>query len=358
VIIHELILNKNRQGNVKEVGMRSKKLSRVFIFLMSMVMLAWVFSPGGVRAEGELEKVTVVYGGSSWLGHYPVWVGIEKGIFQKNGLGVLFQNFYASSGRMGSLVAGDLDMASTGCISAIALMAAGNKGFMAFGTQDSYATVEGIIAKEGIKTIKDLKGKKLAAPFASSAHVLVLDLLEQNGLDPEKDLTLINLKPNEMPAAMSSGEIDACATWTPHFNKLLSMPGNHLVVDDTAFSLFKEYGLGPGPDVLVVRKEFAEKYPNTSRAFVKGYFEAVEMLIKQPEECAKVLVKLTNLSMEEQMAVLKDITWIPGSEQKALMVNPGKFVEGMQKLADFLVKQKQIDSAPNVKEWIDVSLVP
>ena len=128
--------------------------------------------------------------------------------------------------------------------------------------------------------------------------------------------------------------------------------------DDTAFSLFKEYGLGPGPDVLVVRKEFAEKYPNTSRAFVKGYFEAVEMLIKQPEECAKVLVKLTNLSMEEQMAVLKDITWIPGSEQKALMVNPGKFVEGMQKLADFLVKQKQIDSAPNVKEWIDVSLVP
>ena len=312
----------------------------------------------GAHADETPEKVTVIYGGSSWLGHYPAWVGIEKGLFQKHGLGVLFQNFYASSGRMGSLVAGDLDVASTGSISAIALMAAGSKGFMSFGTQDSYATVEGIIAKDVIKTIADLKGKRIAAPFASSAHVLVLDILEQHGLDPEKDLTLLNLKVNEMPAAMSSGEIDACAAWTPHFNKLLNMSGNHLLVDDTAFSLYKKYKLGPGPDLLVVRTEFEKKYPNTCKAFVKGYFEAVDMLINEPEECAKVLMKLTNLNMEDQMAVLRDITWIPGAEQRALMVDPGDFVTGMQQLAGFLVKHKQIDKAPAVKEWIVESMVP
>lgn len=333
------------------IGMLKKSLALTAV----LVLVLSVFS---VNAEGEPEKVTVIYGGSSWLGHYPAWVGIEKDLFKNNGLGVLFQNFYASSGRMGSLVAGDLDVAATGSISAIALMASGSKGFMAFGTPDSYATVEGIIAKENIKNIKDLKGKRIAAPFASSAHVLVLDILEQNGLDPEKDLTLLNLKVNEMPAAMSSGEIDACAAWTPHFNKLLNMPGNHLLVDDTEFSLFKKYKLGPGPDLLVVRKEFAEKYPNTCKAFVKGYFEAVDMLINEPEECAKVLVKLTNLNMEDQMAVLKDINWIKGDAQKALMVQPGDFVTGMQQLAEFLVKHKQIDEAPKVKEWIAESMVP
>lgn len=326
--------------------------------LILAAALVLVISVVSVHAGTEPEKVTVIYGGSSWLGHYPAWVGIEKGLFKNNGLGVLFQNFYASSGRMGSLVAGDLDVASTGSISAIALMASGSKGFMAFGTQDSYATVEGIIAKEDIKTIEDLKGKRIAAPFASSAHVLVLDILEQNGLNPEKDLTLINLKVNEMPAAMGSGEIDACAAWTPHFNKLLNMPGNHMLVNDTEFSLYKKFKLGPGPDLLVVRKEFAEKYPNTCQAFVKGYFEAVDMLINEPEECAKVLVKLTNLSMEDQMTVLKDITWIKGSQQKALMVAPGGFTTGMQKLAEFLVKHQQIDEAPKVKEWIAESMVP
>jgi taurine transport system substrate-binding protein len=334
---------------------KSGTLKSVLILIVALVFIIGVLS---VHAQEKPEKVTVIYGGSSWLGHYPAWVGIEKGLFKKYELGVLFQNFYASSGRMGSLVAGDLDVASTGSISAIALMASGNKGFMAFGTQDSYATVEGIITKEKIDTVKDLRGKRIAAPFASSAHVLVLDMLAQNGLDPDKDLTLINLKVNEMPAAMGSGEIDACAAWTPHFNKLLNMPGNHLLVNDTEFSLFKKYKLGPGPDLLVVRKEFADQYPNTCKAFVKGYFEAVAMLINQPEECAKVLVKLTNLSMEDQMAVLKDITWIKGDEQKALMVQPGGFVTGMQQLADFLVKHQQIDEAPRVKAWIAEEMVP
>jgi len=336
--------------------MKTIGLAKTTLALAVAVLL--IFGVFSVQAEETPEKVTVIYGGSSWLGHYPAWVGIEKGLFKNHGLGVLFQNFYASSGRMGSLVAGDLDVASTGSISAIALMASGSKGFMAFGTQDSYATVEGIIAKDAIKSVQDLKGKRLAAPFASSAHVLVLDILEQNGLDPEKDLTLINLKVNEMPAAMGSGEIDACAAWTPHFNKLLNMPGNHLLVNDTEFSLYKKFKLGPGPDLLVVRTEFAEKYPNTCKAFVTGYFEAVDMLINEPEECAKVLVKLTNLSMEDQLAVLKDITWIKGDEQKELMVEPGKFVTGMQQLAEFLVKHEQIDEAPEVEEWIAESMVP
>ncbi len=329
--------------------------------LKTLVLVTALFMAGGVllaSADDTPEKVTVVYGGSSWLGHYPAWVGIEMGLFEKQGLGVLFQGFYASSGRMGSLVAGDLDFAATGSISAIALMAAGSRSFRAFGTPDSYATVEGLIAREGINSIEDLRGKRVAAPFASSAHVLVLDLLEQHGMDPQKDVILLNLGVNEMPAAMLSGEIDACAAWTPHFNRLLAMPGNHLLVDDTAFSLYKKYRLGPGPDLLVVHRDFVEKYPKTSKAFVRGYFEAIDMLINEPEECAKVLMKLTNLSMEDQMVVLDDIEWIPASEQRALMVEPGDFVTGMQHLADFLVRHQQIDKAPNVKEWIAEELVP
>ncbi|MFP3929147.1 MAG: ABC transporter substrate-binding protein [Desulfobacteraceae bacterium] len=328
---------------------------------LAVVMLAAAIILSGLthdaRAAGEPEKVTVVYGGSSWLGHYPAWVGIEMGTFQEEGLGVLFQRFYASSGRMGSLVAGDLDFASTGCISGIALMASGMKGFYAFGTPDSYATVEGIVARKDIKTVEDLKGKKLAATFASSAHVLALDILEQHGLEPKEDVTLINLKVSEMPAAFRSGEVDACAIWTPMFNKLLNMEDTHLLLDDTEFSLFKKYGLGPGPDLLVARKDFVEKYPNTTKAFVRGYFKAVELLKEKPEECAEVLVKLTNLSMEEQMTVLEDISWYGLDKQQELMVDPGTFVDGMQKLAEFLVRHNQIDEAPVVKEWVNKDLL-
>ena len=327
--------------------------------------MGWVFLvicllcvPVSTTASERLEQKSVVYGGSSWIGHYPVWVGIKNGIFEKKGLQVKFQQFYASSGRMGSLVAGDLDFASTGSISAIALMAAGVKRFSIIGTQDSYATVEGIIAKEGITSVKALKGKKLAVTFASSAHVLVLDILKAAGLDPKQDIHLINLKVSEMPAAFKSGEVDACAAWTPVFNRLLAMEGAHLLLDDTRFSLFREFGLGPGPDVLVVRNGFAKKCPNTTRAFLEGYFQSVSELKDQPKTCARILTELTQLDLKDQINVLKDITWYPLDGQRRLMVNPGSFVVGLQKLADFLSENGQIDRSPHVRKWIDPNLLP
>ncbi|MEW6266062.1 MAG: aliphatic sulfonate ABC transporter substrate-binding protein [Thermodesulfobacteriota bacterium] len=324
--------------------------------LIGLIFLVPAASPAWAQAKPE--KITVVYGGATWLGHYPVWVGMEKGIFQKKGLGVLWQGFTASSGRMGALISGDLDFATTGSISAIALMASGAKGFFALAAPDSYATVEGIIAKSDIKTINDLKGKKIAVTFASSAHVLVLDLLEKAGLSPDKDVSLINLQVTEMPAAFKGGEVQACALWTPNFNVIKAMEGAHVLADDTQFSLYKQFGLGPGPDVLTVRKEFAEKYPITCQAFLEGYFEALALLGKDPNACAQVLMKLTNLKPEEQMSVLKDITWHPKEKQKEMMVNPGTFVQGLQKLADMLVKHKQIDKAPQIKDWVNTSLLP
>lgn len=310
-----------------------------------------------VASAADPEKITVVYGGSSWLGHYPVWIGIEKGIFKDKKLGVLFQNFYASSGRMGAMVSGDLDFAATGAISALALMAVNQKSFYVFGTPDSYATVEGIVGKTSIKTAKDLKGKKLAVTFASSAHVLALDILNQNNLIPNVDVELINLKVSDMPTAYKSGEIDAAALWTPHFNKMLKIEGTHEILNDTQFSLYKEYGLGPGPDLITVRKEFAEKYPITTKAFIEGYFESIDFIINNPGESAKILTELTGLNIAEQEKVMEDITWYPRNKQKELLVDPGNFVTGLQNLAKFLHEHKQIDVVPNVEKWVKVDLL-
>jgi taurine transport system substrate-binding protein len=334
-----------------------RNIHRILVTLLVGIVGVLTMLTPAISSE-KPEQSTVVYGGSTWLGHYPVWVGIKKGVFEKKGLDVTFQQFYASSGRMGSLVAGDLDFASTGSISAIALMAAGVDRFSVIGSQDSYATVEGIISKEDISSVKDLKGKKLAVTFASSAHVLVLDILKNEGLDPNRDVFLINLKVSEMPAAFKSGEVDACAAWTPVFNRLLAMEGAHLLLDDTHFSLYKQFRLGPGPDLLVVRKAFSKTYPNTTRAFIEGYFESVFLLKTEPEMCAKLLTKLTQLDLESQIKVLKDINWYPVDMQRKLMIKPGALVTGLQRLADFLYENGQIDRSPPVKKWIDTKLIP
>lgn len=308
-------------------------------------------------AQEGPERATVVYGGSSWLGHYPVWVGIKKDLFKKRGLGVLWQSFVGSSGRMGSMVAGDLDIAGTGVVSALALMAAGNKSFSIVATPDSYATVEGILSGDSIKSLTDLKGKKIGVTFASSAHVLVLDLLNQARLDPNRDVTLLNMPVSEMPAAMQGKQVDAVAAWTPAFNKVKALPGVKVLADDREFSLYKRFGVGPGPDVIVVRNEFRDKYPRTTAAFMDGLFEAIAYMRDKPDDAATVLMELTNLTRDEQKAVLADVQWHDRATQQKLLLGDKPFIAGVEMLGKFLVDNKQLSRAPAVGEWFDTRLV-
>lgn len=335
---------------------------RSWVLVVLMVVALGAVGQAGVpataAAQEKPEKISVIYGGSTWLSHWPVEVGMRKGFFQAEGLGVLWQGFYASSDRMGALASGDLDLAGTGSISAIALMAAGSNAFYVVAAPDSYATVEGIIAQRDIQTIKGLKGKKLAVTFASSAHVLVLDVLEQAGLDSRKDVDLINMKVSDMPAAFRNNEIQAAATWTPTFEKMRAMPGAKELLNDKEFSLFKKYEFGPGPDLLVVRREFADKNPKTTRAFLRGYFKAAEFMRTNPDEAAQILAKFTGLPVEEQKKGITDTTWYAPADQQRLLVSPGGFVQGLKQLGDFLVRHKQISSAPAVDRWVNVNFLP
>lgn len=314
---------------------------------------------GGAGTDGGGKaQATVVYGGSSWLGHYPAMVGIGKNLFGDQGIRVAFQSFGTSSGRMSALAAGQLDFAGTGAISALALMAAGNKSFYLLATPDSYATVEGIIAKKGIQSIKDLKGMKIGVTFASSAHVLVYDILEQNGMDASKDVKLINMDISDMPSAIRSGEIDAVAVWTPAFEKVLALPDMHVVVDDTQFSLYKKYQLGPGPDVLVVRKEFADKSTDLARKFLVGYFAAIDFINKDSDGSATIIKDYTQLSLEQQKQTLSTLTWHGLGKQKELMSSTGPFIQGLDMLAQFLIDHKQLDKKPDVRSYLKADLLP
>ncbi|MBW1790535.1 MAG: taurine ABC transporter substrate-binding protein, partial [Deltaproteobacteria bacterium] len=100
------------------------------------------------------------------------------------------------------------------------------------------------------------------------------------------------------------------------------------------------------------------KQPGTARAFLEAYFESIEKLKRAPRECALQLLGLTGLSLDQQLAVLKDITWHGLDKQHEMMKTPGMFVEGLQKLGDFLVTHRQIDRAPEVGKWVNTGLLP
>lgn len=296
----------------------------------------------------------VRYGGSAWLGHYPAYLAMTEGLLSKEGIEQSWESFGTSSARMTAVMSGGVDIACTGIVSALALMARGARQFSIIAIPETFGRVEGLIGRENVKSLDDLKGKKVGVTFASSAHLLVLDIMNQQGLTDD-DVTVLNVPAPELPAAMQSGQIDVAAAWTPQFDHILRQPGATLLADDTAFSLYESHQVTPGPDVLIVRRAFAGQNPDAVKAYLRAYFQACEYLRDEPDAAAEKLLSLTNIDIEDQLAAVKGADWFDAAQQDGLLNGP--FIDGLQELAEMLVRYKQIDKAPAVKEWVDSSFI-
>ncbi len=254
---------------------------------------------------------------------------------------------------MSAVLSGGIDIACTGIVSALALMARGSKHFSIVAVPESFGRVEGLFVRDGVNSLQDLKGKKLGVTFASSAHLLVLDLLGNAGLS--NDVMVLNVPAPELPGAIQSGQIDAAAAWTPQFNRIRAMSGMKLLADDTQFSLYKKYNVTPGPDVLIVRNAWAEKNADAVRKYLKVYFDTCQMLREKPDDAARSLIALTGMSALDQVETIKGAEWYGLAQQTQLLKAPGSYVDGLQRLAEMLVTYKQIDKAPAVRQWINTS---
>lgn len=324
-------------------------------FLKNSIAIAGASSlsymiPGLTFAKDNVLELK--YGGSAWLGHYPAYISMEDGAFKNVNISLGWESFGTSSARMTALMAGNIDVAGTGVVSAIALMARGAMRFKIIGIPENFGRVEGLFVHEEVNSLEDLKGKSIGTTFASSSHLLVLDLLSSHGLVPDKDINIINVSAPEIPAALKAGQIDACATWTPYFNNIKNTDGMKLLFDDTSFSLYEKYGVTPGPDVLVASNSIQDKHDDGLKEFIKAYFDGCVKLRENPAESAKILTELTKLDVAEQEQTIKDADWYDLGQQKELLNPDGKFVEGLQALAEMLVTYKQIDKAPQVSDWI------
>lgn len=302
-------------------------------------------------------STTINFGGSTWVSNYPVWIGINRGIFKSLGIDVKWNAFGTGSARMSALLSGEIDIASNSAISTISLAAAGNSDYQLIGSTDSFASVEGVFARKPINSIDGLKTKKIGVTYASSGHILILDLLNQHGLDPVNDVQLINMPVTDIVSSIKSGQIDAGVAWTPVFESLRADSNIQLLATDEDFTLYKKFHVGTGPNILMVTNSFVKSHPDQVKAFVKGCGMAVDLLKQDPAAAAQVVAPLTKLSVDTQTSVIKSIDWHTLAEQRSMMMGDMPFQKGLGQLAEFMKASKMIQSAPNIGSLFNTSFL-
>ena len=308
--------------------------------------------------QGEAGPTNIPHAASlTWWGHVPLMVAIEKGMFQEVGLNVTLEPFVASSDRILALTGGSVQWSNLGSSAVLAEMAKGNESFYWFANVDDSPGNQGIVVRPGIETWADLKGKKLAVTQNTDSEIMVYDLLEENGLKPTSDLELIPLKANEMVAAFANRSIDAYAVWEPIFSDgQAAVAGSKVLARDTDTPIYKKYGTQTAPDVVIIRRELADKYPETTRTLLTAYFKGVDLVKSNPEEAATLVhEKYFKKTQEEALAGIKGFNFFGAKEQTE---RTEKLLGTLSAVIDWQYNNKRVTEKPDPRKWLRADLAP
>src|SRR5438132_5203164 len=215
------------------------------------------------------------------------------------------------------------------------------------GMVDNIGPAEDMIVRKtaNIKKPADFKGKKVATPFGSTSHFRLLGFLKVNNLT-EKDVTVLDLKPDAEVAAWQRGDIDAAYVWSPAKAKMLENGGARFATSQKLDAA--GYVIA---DLVVVRTAFLREYPEAVTGFLRAHRRALQLWKTKPDEAAAIVAKQAGVTPAVAKSEMEEYDFVPLEDQLSptwlgAPGKPGKFVEVLKRTADFLVEQKSIRSAP------------
>ena len=204
--------------------------------VLSMSVVAGILLSGcdNTAKVPEAEKKTetaatqaITIGYSDWPGFVAWQVAIEKGWLKEAGLNVEFK-WFDYSASLSAFAANQLDAVLVTNVDNLVTASGGTKGIMIMAT-DYSAGNDVIIAKEGINSIADLKGKSIATEKGLVDHLLLSTALDDAKISLS-DVKLVNSMTNELPQVFASNGVDAIAVWQPVANQALkSVAGSKII---------------------------------------------------------------------------------------------------------------------------------
>ncbi len=229
-------------------------------------------------------------GFSAWPGWFPWQVAEEAGIFKAAGVNVDLVWFEGYLDSINALAGGQLDANSQTLNDTIGSVAAGSDQVIVL-VNDNSTGNDQIIASKEIRSVADLKGKKVGIEAGVVDHFLLLLGLDAAGIAPT-DVTIVNLETGAAAAAFASGQLDAVGVFAPFTTEALKRAGSH-----TLFSS-KDYP-GAIPDHLVVSRKLMTDRPADVQKIINAWFMTLDYVKANPDKAVAIMAKRAGVSAEE-----------------------------------------------------------
>jgi len=309
---------------------------------------------------GRLLKMTVILaavmtnaafaGGESWpkevsLGYQkygPLIIlkstgELEKRLQEKGGT-VKWAEFQFGPPMLEALNVGSLDFAVTGETPPVFAQAAKGSPLTYVANEPASPQGEGLVVKadSNIKTVADLKGKKIAAAKGSNSHFFLIQALAKAGLTLD-DISFISLAPADARAALERGDVDAWSIWDYFYAAaeiqlgVRTLTNGEGIVNNYAF--------------YTSRRDFVEKYPELIAVVLEEVRKTDLWVKNNPAEAAEKLA--ANIGVDAKIVEKA----LRRSEYGPQPLKP-EVITAQQKIADTLLGIKLLPKPVKVEEAV------
>lgn len=316
---------------------------------VSRVVLGAAFL--GSSAMASAAPLTIGY--SDWPGWVAWQVAIDKGWLKQAGVDVKFE-WFDYSASMDAFSAGKIDGVLMTNGDALVTGSAGGKSKIIMLTDYSNGN-DMIVAKPGIKSLQELKGKKVAVEEGLVEHLLLLDGLKKAGMK-QSDVTLVNAKTNSMPQVLGSGEVAAIGAWQPVAGEAMrALPGSRPI-----YTSADEPGLIY--DVLAVSPASAKTNKAEWEKVLKVWDRVVHYINdpKTQPDAVKIMAARVGVSPATYLPLLKGTHLLDLSAGQKIFAAKTGFgsLYGSSKVADdFNVDNGVYKTHQDLDDYIDDSIM-
>lgn len=268
---------------------------------------------------------------------------LETSLTEELGVTVRWLNFASGSDVNAALASGDIDIGLVGST----LFAIGvERGipYELIWIFDVIGQGEALIARSGIAEVGDLRGRFVATPFGSTTHYTLLEALAQENLGAA-DVTLVDLKPQDIAAAWAKGDIDAAYVWEPTLS-LIANQGGHVLVSSADL-------VADGvvtADLSAVRTEFRSQHPDVVRVYLEAQARAIRMINADRALAAQIIADAFDLETDQVVQQMNGFEYIDACEQFSPAWLAHDMVAIIADTAEFLYDQGILARIPDESE--------
>jgi len=328
-----------------------RRPSRFLVGLCCVLALVGAAATGCTDDDGgSSAKITLGYG--AFPGWLPWKVAEEQGLFKKNGLTVELKYFESITDGNNAMASGALDANNQTLNDTLALLSGGGKPHKVVTIEDSSTGADQIIAREGIASLNDLKGKKIAVEEGIVSHYLLRLALDEVNLTFD-DVDLELLTTDAATAAFVNGQVDAVVNYAPFTTTALERAGARAIATTAEFPEALT-------DHLVVSDDMLKSRPNDVQALVNTWFDTLAWINDNTPAANKIMAKQAGVPAKDYNSYSAGLSMLT-VQQNIDAFTPGVTRKNLnflaEDIADFLVDTGLAEKRPDNKNLLDDKFV-